>query len=70
MKLKTNPDLVRHALKTISYRFVATLTTIITLLLFEVPLSVSTLIGFGELLVKPVIYFVHERIWYNWIRIK
>lgn len=70
MKLKANPDLLRHILKTVSYRFVATLTTIITLLLFGVPLPISTLIGFGELLVKPVIYFVHERIWYKWIRIK
>jgi hypothetical protein len=28
------------------------------------------LLGIGELLIKPLLYFLHERIWYKKIRIK
>jgi len=26
------------------------------------------MVGLGELIIKPIIYFLHERIWYNWIK--
>jgi uncharacterized membrane protein len=51
-------SLKRHILKTISYRILGTLTTVI------IAYSV------GELVLKPVIYFLHERLWYKYIRIK
>jgi uncharacterized membrane protein len=71
--IKTDKDdfvIARHLLKTISYRFLATLTTILTLYFLGVPIEISSLVGFGELLIKPIIYFIHERIWFKWIRIK
>ena len=30
----------------------------------------SALLGVGELIMKPFIYFGHERLWYKYIRIK
>ena len=55
----------RHIFKTISYRIVATATTIGTAYALGVNLELSALLGVGELIVKPFIYFFHERVWYN-----
>lgn len=63
-------DLQRHILKTITYRFFATITTITTALFLGASIQVSSLIGLGELLIKPIIYFIHERIWFKFIRFK
>jgi uncharacterized membrane protein len=61
---------VRHILKTLTYRFFATLTTITTVLLLGASIEVSSLLGLGELLIKPILYFLHERIWYKFIKVK
>lgn len=63
-------DLQRHILKTITYRFFATITTITTALFLGASIEVSSLIGLGELLIKPIIYFLHERIWFKFVRFK
>ncbi len=55
----------RHLAKTISYRFMATLITIGTAIILGLDIQSSALLGFGEIMVKPVFYFFHERIWYN-----
>ena len=55
----------RHLLKTITYRVLATAITIGTAFLLGVNLEISALLGVGELIVKPVFYFLHERFWYN-----
>jgi uncharacterized membrane protein len=57
--------LKRHILKTISYRALATTTTIGTAIYFGASLEVSALLGMGELLIKPFLYFIHERFWYK-----
>jgi uncharacterized membrane protein len=62
--------LLRHFLKTITYRVLATATTVIIALSLGASTEVSTLLGVGELLIKPVIYFFHERLWYKFIKIK
>jgi uncharacterized membrane protein len=62
--------LKRHILKTISYRILGTLTTVIVAYSLGASLKVSSMLGAGELLLKPVIYFLHERIWYKYIKIK
>jgi uncharacterized membrane protein len=58
----------RHILKSITYRIVGTLTTIVLTLLAGVPLKWAGMIGFAELVLKPIIYFLHERVWYKWIK--
>jgi len=63
-------DLKRHILKTITYRILGTLTTVITAYMLGASLEVSSLLGLGELLIKPIIYFFHERLWYKLIRLK
>lgn len=64
-----NSSLKRHILKTMSYRILGTLTTVIVAYSLGASLKVSSMLGVGELVLKPVIYFLHERIWYKHIRI-
>jgi uncharacterized membrane protein len=63
-------SLKRHILKTISYRILGTLTTVTIAYSLGASLKVSSMLGVGELVLKPVIYFLHERLWYKYIRIK
>lgn len=62
-------NLVRHILKTVSYRILGTLTTVTVAYSLGASLSLASLLGLGELVIKPVIYFFHERLWYKYIRI-
>lgn len=64
------PDFKRHILKTITYRILGTLTTVVTAYLLGASIQVSSLLGLGELLLKPIIYFIHERIWYKYVKLK
>ena len=65
-----NSSLKRHILKTMSYRILGTLTTVTIAYSLGASLEVSSMLGVGELVLKPVIYFLHERLWYKYIRIK
>jgi uncharacterized membrane protein len=62
------PQVKRHIAKSISYRFVGTLTTIILTVSAGLPLKWAGMVGLGELVLKPIIYFLHERVWYKWIK--
>jgi adenylylsulfate kinase len=53
----------RSLMKAISWRIVATLTTIVLVFIFSKDLALGTLVGITELVVKTVIYYVHERAW-------
>ena len=55
----------RHILKTLSYRLIATATTISTAYFLGFTLEISALLGVGEVALKPIIYFIHERLWYS-----
>ena len=67
--VKEESVLTRHILKTISYRLLGTLITVTTAYLLGASVQMSSLNGIGELLIKPIVYFLHERIWYKFIRI-
>lgn len=54
---------VRSLAKTMSWRIVATSTTILLVFLFTGDLVISASVGSLELLSKIVIYYIHERIW-------
>jgi uncharacterized membrane protein len=68
--LKEKSVLLRHILKTISYRFLGTITTVTVAYSLGAPIEIASMLGVGELLIKPVIYFIHERIWYKFVRVK
>lgn len=54
---------VRSLAKTVSWRIVATSTTILLVFLFTGNFVISASVGSLELLSKIIIYYVHERIW-------
>jgi uncharacterized membrane protein len=54
---------VRSVAKTMSWRIVATSTTILLVFLFTRDFVISASVGSLEVLAKTVIYYVHERIW-------
>ena len=68
--VKEESVLTRHILKTISYRILGTLTTVSVAYSLGASIELSSLLGVGELLLKPVIYFLHERLWYSHIRVR
>ena len=57
----------RHIAKTITYRLLGTLVTGIVSFILIGDLKLSAVIGVAELLIKPLTYFIHERVWYKWI---
>lgn len=58
----------RHILKSISYRVLGTFITILLTILVGLPIKWAGIVGIGELIIKPIIYFLHERFWYKWIK--
>jgi uncharacterized membrane protein len=62
------PQVKRHIAKSITYRIVGTLTTVGLTVAAGLPIKWAGMVGAAELLFKPFIYFLHERIWYNWIK--
>jgi uncharacterized membrane protein len=58
----------RHIVKTISYRIISTVIGFITMWLITGSIKVSTAFSVIELLWKPIQYYVHERLWYKYIK--
>jgi len=58
----------RHILKTISYRVISTTIGIGVVWGVSGSLKVGTAFGIAELVYKPIQYYIHERVWYKWIK--
>ena len=54
---------IRSLSKAVSWRIVATLTTIFLVFIFTGDLILSSGVGALELFVKTLFYYIHERIW-------
>ena len=68
--IKEDSVLYRHIIKTATYRILGTLTTVFTALTFGLPLEIASVFGVAELLIKPILYFLHERAWFKFIKVK
>lgn len=63
--IKKDPSVKRHIAKTLTWRIVGTLDTMaLGWIITGNPLT-GLKIGGAEVLTKMILYFVHERIWYN-----
>ena len=58
----------RHIAKTISYRILSTLIGFLLMWWISGSIKVGTAFGVAELVYKPIQYYIHERIWYKWIK--
>lgn len=62
------PQVKRHIAKTITWRIVGTIDTIILSWFITGELKMGLAIGGVEVVTKMILYFLHERIWYKWIK--
>jgi len=58
----------RHIAKTISYRILSTLIGFLLMWLISGSIKVGAAFGMAELVYKPIQYYLHERIWYRWVK--
>lgn len=58
----------RHVAKTISYRLVSTGIGFLLMYAATGSVRLGTAFGVAELLYKPIQYYIHERIWYRYIK--
>ena len=58
----------RHIAKSISYRIISSIIGFILLWCYTGSVKVGAVFSIAELLYKPIQYFIHERIWYKYIK--
>lgn len=58
----------RHIAKTISYRVVSTGVGFLIMWIVSDSVKVGAAFGVAELVYKPIQYYIHERIWYRYIK--
>jgi uncharacterized membrane protein len=58
----------RHLAKTISYRLLSTLIGFLIMWWVSGSVKVGAAFGVAEILYKPLQYYIHERIWYKYIK--
>lgn len=61
-------DKKRHIAKTISYRIVSTMIGFIIMYIVSGSFKVGATFSIVELLYKPIQYYIHERVWYRYIK--
>ena len=66
MNYKVSPK--RHLGKTISYRLISTLIGFLMMWYITGSIKIGTAFGVAEMLLKPIIYYIHERLWYKFIK--
>lgn len=58
----------RHIAKTITWRIVGTIDTIILSCIITGNLKIGMAIGGVEVITKMILYYLHERTWYKYIK--
>lgn len=58
----------RHLAKTVSYRIVSTTIGVVAMWIATGSLVWGATFGIVELVYKPIQYYLHERIWYRYIK--
>jgi uncharacterized membrane protein len=58
----------RHIAKTLSYRTLSTGVGFLTMWAITGSVEVSTAFSVLELIWKPIQYYLHERVWYKYIK--
>lgn len=67
---KNENSIARHLAKTITWRIVGTIDTMILGWILTGDLKLGLAIGGTEVITKMVLYFIHERVWFNYLKIK
>ena len=62
-------DKLRHILKTVTWRIVGTVDTIILSWLITGNFTRGLKIGGVEVITKMILYYLHERVWFKYIKL-
>jgi len=62
---KTNVSVKRHLLKTLTWRIIGTIDTMLLGWLVSGDPMIGITIGSFEVITKMILYFLHERLWYK-----
>lgn len=63
--MQKDPSRIRHIAKTITWRILATMTTVILAWIISGDPWIGLTVGSWEFFIKMILYYVHERIWYK-----
>ena len=58
----------RHLAKAVTWRIVASIVTALIAWFFGLPPKAVGLVFVADLVIKFVLYYAHERVWYNYIK--
>ena len=58
----------RHLTKAITWRIIASLTTALIAWAFGLPPKVIGGVFVADLIIKFILYYAHERVWYKYIK--
>jgi uncharacterized membrane protein len=58
----------RHLVKTITYRILSTGIGFVTMWLVTDSIEIGAAFSIIELLWKPIQYYIHERVWYRYVK--
>ena len=64
-KLKSDNDV--HISKTITYRIIATIVTVLMAIYCGTSLQIASILGATEVFFKPIVYFLHEKSWHYFL---
>ena len=57
---------IRHLSKAITWRIIASITTTLIALYYGLPSKAIGLVFFADLIIKFTLYYIHERLWFNY----
>jgi uncharacterized membrane protein len=63
--MKKDVSVYRHIAKTVSWRVIGTIDTMVLGFFITGDLTIALSIGGLEVFTKMILYFLHERIWYK-----
>ena len=58
----------RHIAKTISYRIVSSTFGFVLVSFTTNDIRIGAAFSLTEILLKPIIYYIHERVWYKYLK--
>jgi uncharacterized membrane protein len=58
----------RHLVKAVTWRIVASVTTVLMALFFGLPMAAVSSLFLADLVIKFVMYYLHERVWYTHVK--
>ena len=61
-------DKKRHLAKAVTWRIIASITTALIAWFFGLPPKAVGMVFVADLIIKFILYYGHERIWYRYIR--